>query len=102
MPPAHENLTTEEQKSCQTLHEALYWQAGEPSASQLIKKEVWIKPETGLPPEYGEEAEGLLLENHTLYQDPVTDLYCADCVRPVDEEGQIQYEKHLVKYEVRQ
>lgn len=102
LPPAHENLTTEEQKSCQTLHEALYWQAGEPSASQLIKKEVWIKPETGLPPEYGEEAEGLLLENHTLYQDPVTDLYCADCVRPVDEEGQIQYEKHLVKYEVRQ
>ena len=84
--------------NCRVINQDLYWENGEPSQSQVITKEVWIKPETGLPPDYGEQAEGLVLENHTLYQDPVTNLYCADCNRPVGEDGKIQYEQHLVPY----
>ena len=84
--------------NCRPLNPELYWENSHPSQSQIIEKEVWIKPETGLPPDYGEEAEGLNLEKHTLYQDPVTDLYCADCNRAVNEEGKIQYEQHVVEY----
>jgi 1A family penicillin-binding protein len=87
------------QEECKVTNQELFWEASNPSQANVIEKEVWIKPETGLPPDYGEEAEGLILERHTLYQDPVTDLYCADCVRQVDEEGKIQYEQHVVEYE---
>ncbi len=86
------------EKNCKPLNQDLFWEEGEPSLSEVIEKEVWIKPETGLPPAYGEQAEGLVLERHTMYQDPVTDLYCADCNRSVNEEGKIQYEQHVVEY----
>lgn len=92
-------LTPEKSEdNCRPLNQELFWKDSQPSQAQVIEKEVWIKPETGLPPAYGEQAEGLILERHTLYQDPVTDLYCADCNRSVDEEGKIQYEKHVVEY----
>jgi 1A family penicillin-binding protein len=84
--------------SCRPLNPELFWKDSQPSQAQVIEKEIWIKPETGLPPAYGEQAEGLVLERHTLYQDPVTNLYCADCNRPIDEEGKIQYEKQVVEY----
>lgn len=79
---------------CSETNEEYYWQEGRPSRSTITNKEVWIKPETGLPPAYGEQAEGLVLETHALYQDPVTELYCGDCRRAVNEQGEIQYEKH--------
>ncbi len=85
--------------NCKPLNQDLFWENSHPSQARIIEKEVWIKPETGLPPAYGEEAEGLVLERHTLYQDPVTDIHCADCHRSVDEEGKIQYEENIVKYD---
>lgn len=84
---------------CQIMSQDLYWEDSHPSVARVFEKEIWIKPETGLPPAYGEEAEGLILEKHTIYQDPVTATYCADCNRGVDEDGQIQYEQQVVKYE---
>jgi membrane carboxypeptidase/penicillin-binding protein len=84
---------------CTETNEEFYWSEGKPSRSTLIQKEVWIKPETGLPPAFGEQAEGLVLETHTLYQDPVTPLYCGDCNRAVDEQGKIIYEKHYTNEE---
>ena len=84
---------------CIETNEEFYWSEGKPSRSTLIQKEVWIKPETGLPPAFGEQAEGLVLETHTLYQDPVTPLYCGDCNRAVDEQGKIIYEKHYTNEE---
>ncbi|MBU0576804.1 PBP1A family penicillin-binding protein [Patescibacteria group bacterium] len=83
-------------EECRLLNQEMYWEASYPSNSRVIEKEVWIKPETGLPPVYGEQAEGLVLERRTLYQDPVTELYCADCRRNLDETGKIQYERHVV------
>jgi len=85
------------EESCSVIGEEYYWKESSPSMSSKIEKEVWIKPETGLPPEYGEEAEGLILERHAIYQDPVTELYCGDCNRAVDEEGKVIYEKHYVE-----
>ena len=86
------------ENNCRALNQDLFWENSQPSQAQVIEKEVWIKPETGLPPAYGEQAEGLVLERHTLYQDPVTNLYCVDCNRPANEDGKTQYEKHIVKY----
>lgn len=96
--PDHPALSAEE-ADCQIWNNDLYWSEGQPAASEMMQKEVWIQPETGLPPAYGEEVEGLILENHILYQDPVTDLYCGDCNRPTNEEGRIQYEQHVVRYQ---
>lgn len=85
------------EESCTTVGEEYYWKEGNPSLSSKVTKEVWIKPETGLPPEYGEQAEGLVLETKTVYQDPITQLYCEDCTRAIDEEGKTIYEKHYVE-----
>lgn len=84
---------------CTETNEEYYWTEGKPSRSSIVHKEVWIKPETGLPPAFGEQAEGLVLETHTLYQDPVTPLYCGDCNRAVDEQGKVVYEKHYTNEE---
>lgn len=85
------------EESCAVVGEDYYWKESNPSRSSKTTKEVWIKPETGLPPEFGEQAEGLVLENRTIYQDPVTESYCADCTRSIDEKGEVVYEKHFVE-----
>lgn len=87
------------ERSCAAGNQDLFWKESQPSLSKVIEKDIWIKPETGLPPAYGEQAEGLVLERHRLYQDPVTPLYCADCTRSVNEDGKIQYERQVVKYD---
>ena len=84
-------------QSCQLQSQELYWEEAKPSYSGAFQKEYWIRAETGLPPEYGEEATDLVLENHKFYFDPLTKLYCADCNRPVDEEGKVVYEKQYVE-----
>ena len=84
-------------QSCQLQSQELYWEEAKPSYSGAFQKEYWIRAETGLPPKYGEEATDLVLENHQFYFDPLTKLYCADCNRPVDEEGKVVYEKQYVE-----
>jgi penicillin-binding protein 1C len=83
--------------NCPVRYTDIFWEYSKPSRSNVERKNVWIKPETGLPPAYGEQAEGLVLEEHEFYSDPVFNDYCADCTRPVDEEGKIVYEKSIVK-----
>lgn len=84
-------------KKCSARYKELYWKKSRPSLSFMETKQVWIKPETGLPPAFGEEVEGLVLEERTIYQDPVTQNYCLDCNRPVDEEGKTIYEKYIIE-----
>lgn len=83
-------------EACQLGAPELYWVLGIPSRSSTITENTWIRPETGLPPNPGEQAEGLVLESHTFYQDPLTQRYCNDCNRPVSPEGKIQYEQQVV------
>ncbi len=82
---------------CDVRYTELFWKDGQPSNSRVVKKNAWIKAETGLPPQPG-DTEGLVLEEHAFYQDPVTEFYCADCNRPVDEEGKPIYEQQIIEY----
>lgn len=88
-----------EGESCSTTTKDLYWENSNPTDSEIIKKEFWIDPTTGLPPPYGEEVEGLVLEEHTFYSDPLTDMYCLDCTRPITEDGKPIYERFTVPYD---
>jgi len=84
--------------ACPPRDQELYWIAGQPSQSQLITTEVWIDPNTGLPPPQDSQIDGLVLEEHVFYEDPTIPFYCNDCVRITDEEGRIIYEQHRVEY----
>lgn len=95
MPPEYSKTDKE---TCASMYTELYWEESEPTPSKMYSKEIWIKPETGLPPAFGEQAEGLQLQQHTVYQDPLTPAYCADCQRAVDEEGKIIYEQQNVTH----
>lgn len=85
------------EKSCRVIGTELYWKESKPSESSVKTENVWIKPETGLPPAYGEEVEGLVLEERTIYQDPTVDNYCLDCNRPVTEEGDLIREQYIIE-----
>jgi 1A family penicillin-binding protein len=93
MPPSYSG------NKCGARQTELFWRDSEPSRSGLVKKQVWINPATGLPPAPGESQEGLVLEERELYQDPLTNTYCKDCARPVDESGKVQYERTTVTNE---
>lgn len=82
---------------CAIRYTELFWDKSQPARSKVERKNVWIKPETGLPPLFGEAAEGLILEEHEFYTDPVVTEYCGDCRRAVDAEGKTVYEKMVVK-----
>lgn len=83
---------------CQTRSE-FFWEGTEPTQIENIRKETWIDPTTGLPPKAGESWEGidLQLQTHTMLSDPFTTDYCLDCTRPVNEEGQVQYERYTIQ-----
>ncbi len=82
-------------ESCTWGNEDLYWEDSVPSASRVLRQEVWIDPTTGLPPQE-EGVEGLVLEEHSFYQDPVSPPYCGDCNRPTDEDGTPVYRQYVV------
>jgi len=83
-------------QSCSPIGTELYWKNSSPSASLVERINVWVHPETGLPLISGESTDGLVLEEHNLYSDPVTKNYCADCNRALTEDGKIIYEKFLI------
>ena len=90
------NTDTDPAASCEAKGQELYWEDSKPSYSGTFRKEYWIRANTGLPPQEGEEADDLQLEEHSFYYDPLTKLYCGDCVRPVDEQGKVIYEQAIV------
>lgn len=77
----------------------LYWEGSKPTNSSVVSKEFWIDPKTGVPPKFGEQVEGLVLEHHTFYTDPLTPMYCTDCNRPVDDQGKVVYEQQSVAHD---
>jgi membrane peptidoglycan carboxypeptidase len=95
LPPSA--VEDEELANCQVRYEELYWREGKPSKSRQITKEIWIKEDTNLPPEPGEEADNLKLEEHTLITDPTIEEYCLDCAYPTTEEGNVQYQPRTIR-----
>jgi 1A family penicillin-binding protein len=83
-------------EQCQTQSQELYWKLSRPSATRSVTKEIWVRPETGLPPNPGEPTDGLVLQSKNVIEDPVTREYCADCARPVDDQGRIIYEQRTI------
>lgn len=77
--------------SCAPRYEELYWQKGQPSQSKTYTKEIWVKSDTGQPPAPGEQADNLILENHTVLGDPLTPAYCTDCRVTTDDQGRVHY-----------
>jgi len=90
-------LPPETGQDCGWKTQDLYWRQSLPTPSTAKRQNVWIKVDTGLPPAYGEQADNLILEEKTIYSDPLTPLYCGDCQRPVDEQGQTIYEKYQIE-----
>lgn len=90
------NSDTDPIASCESKGQEIYWESSKPSYSGTFRKEYWIRSETGLPPKEGEEAGDLKLEAHSFYYDPLTKLYCGDCVRAVDDKGKVIYEQNII------
>ncbi len=90
MPPQNSD------KPCEVKNNDLYWIKGNPSNSSFVKENVWINPETGQPPPYGEEVQGLVLQEKVMLRDPVTQLFCYDCEVKTNEEGKPLYERQIV------
>jgi hypothetical protein len=90
------NTDTDPAASCASKGQELYWESSKPSYSGTFRKEYWIRASTGLPPKEGEEADDLQLEAHSFYYDPLTKLYCSDCVRAMDEQGKVLHELQII------
>lgn len=86
-------------KPCTPKNTELYWSLSQPSRSQWVKKNVWVNPQTGLPPVFGEQPEGLVLEEKTILQDPTTEQYCLDCNRASNPDGTPVMEQYVVRDE---
>jgi len=81
--------------ACQTRNE-FFWKGTEPTSSGVTVRDIWINPQTGLPPKQDEPTDGLAMEKRILLSDAFTKDYCLDCVRPVDDKGKTQYERYVV------
>jgi hypothetical protein len=75
----------------------LYWTQSKPSDSQFVTQKLWIDPNTGHPPPPNQQVDGLVLEEKTMLQDPVTSFYCYDCNQKTDESGKPIYSSQTVK-----
>lgn len=81
---------------CEVMNNDMFWNKSKPSSSSFSQQNVWINPETGQPPGYGEEIDGLQLEERIILQDPVTHSYCYDCNLETDEEGRPIYSPQTI------
>lgn len=68
----------------------LYWLESQPSATKLITQNIWIDPRTGFPPPPGETVDGLVVQEKTFYQDPVSGEFCSDCTTTNGNGGAVQ------------
>jgi len=87
--------------SCSIQTNELYWRQSLPTNTRQVTSEIWVKADTGVPPLPGENQDNLVLESHTIYQDPLTEGYCQDCRRATTPEGEVIYEQHVVTTEER-
>ncbi|HAU99509.1 MAG TPA: hypothetical protein DCW55_04790 [Candidatus Pacebacteria bacterium] len=80
-----------------------FWKGTEPQENNPadidhLPREIWITPETGLPPKEGDAPnDHLISEKHLLLSDPLTKDWCADCIRPLNEKGRTIWEEAIVR-----
>ncbi len=83
--------------ACPTRSE-FFWKATLPTASDILTKEVWINPTTGLPPKEGESTDGLQIQRRLFLSDPLTAEYCVDCYPVSTESGSPQYGQTIIPF----
>lgn len=73
---------------CPTRHE-FFIRGFEPQTTDISRRGIWIKKDTGLPPEEG-DFENIELKEHLIISDPLVADFCLDCPwsQEVDENGQ--------------
>ncbi len=74
-------------ENCVSRGTELYWTKGRPSLSEARTEDVFVDPATGQPPPPDTTVDGLVIQQRTVYSDPVTDFYCPECTVTVDAEG---------------
>lgn len=79
-------LVSHPDNPCQTRNE-FFWEGTQPGSFEQLRREIWVKDDTGFQPEPG-DTENLKLEDHMVLSDPFTPEYCLDCALPTDEEGE--------------
>ncbi len=93
---------TNKADACQGRYTELYWDKSRPSFAKLLTENVWINPSTGIPPAPGESIDGLVLQERTLYADPLTyeHQFCSDCSRVTTEDGKTMYEQRIIPHDL--
>lgn len=91
-------LVSHPDRPCE-VREELFWRGTEPSSFDTTRREIWVKNDTGFEPEPG-DVDNLKLEEHTVLSDLLTQDYCVDCARPVDEEGKAVPKVTTVSYPI--
>ncbi len=93
---------TNKNDQCQGRYTELYWEKSNPSYAKLVTENVWINPATGVPPNPGETIDGLVLQERTLYADPLTYefQFCSDCTRVVTQDGKTMYEQRIIPHDL--
>lgn len=76
------------EQPCTTRHE-FFAKGHTPKALDYSRRGIWIKKDTGLPPEEG-DFENIELQEHLVVSDPFVKDFCLDCPWPqdIDEDGQ--------------
>lgn len=88
-------LVSNPDNPCATRNE-FFWEGTQPGRFDESYREIWIKNETNLPPEPGDD-EDLRLESHLVLSDPFTKDYCVDCAKPTNEEGRVVEPAKIVR-----
>lgn len=72
-----------------------FWKDTVPTTlDNVVARDIWIVPSTGLPFKTGDSTDGLLTEKHIIASDPFTQDFCVDCRRPVDDQGHTMFESY--------
>ncbi len=70
-----------------------FWAKGAPTRSGIRREAIYYCSNTGLPPTGEEDCGESQAGEFSIATDPLTNFYCVDCPRPVDENGHQQYGK---------
>lgn len=78
-------LVSHPDRPCELRNE-FFIEGTEPGVFDQLRREIWVKADTGFQPA-PEDTENLKLEEHTVLSDPFVKEYCVDCALPLNEQG---------------